>query len=616
MLQGMLRPLYRATVVVSAVAITFGFASTASAATKASAISLSPITAKFVPSEFATHYTIQARDLAGRPLRYSWKLSLQLVDKSGAANPTLPGSAAALDKGCTNHGKLTSTAMAFVWQHGDASLGNCDHSKMGPSGHQGRISLVVSDGQWACTTHYDGTNDGIGPAAVCAALVPKVTTSSATATSYKCTGAQIKLFDNTNGGGVSNGATGPTFSTKGAAYCLTEIVTYHWNNGQGATPGTLGLSSGGKTVGPFAAKGSAGQNNAPNVNWTASVSTSPKPRVLNGTYACVDSAPASWSQDAQTGGKGFCMVYVTKAVPAGGATVATTGTKKTGTAAKPAKSNATATPKCKAGKLGIAAAPDTGKPPLAVTFALCSPKVVQWRIDYGDGSSKVAIGSPPKTIAHTYQRAGYFRAVLRTINAANAASASSATASISVQTAQLVSLGANPAAGPSPLRVTFALGTTAQNVAKWTLDFGDGQHTGGPGKPPAAVVHTYAHDGTDRATFSVNVGANALVYTVAQITVGNGTPPVLGVTASPSSGRHPLAVTFHVVLNIPGRIVSWVMVFGDGTRQSGSGTPPSSLSHTYAKKGLYGAYLQVSQQQQYGGVLYVVPRGGLAISVN
>jgi len=36
--------------------------------------------------------------------------------------------------------------------------------------------------------------------------------------------------------------------------------------------------------------------------------------ILNGTYTCQDSDPASWSQNPQTGGKGFCIVYVTNVV--------------------------------------------------------------------------------------------------------------------------------------------------------------------------------------------------------------------------------------------------------------------------------------------------------------
>src|SRR5438128_2690382 len=61
------------------------------------------------------------------------------------------------------------------------------------------------------------------------------------AQNYKCMGPKIKLFDNSNTGGVLNGGAAPNFGTKGQTYCLDSIVTYHWNNGLGATPGTVGL---------------------------------------------------------------------------------------------------------------------------------------------------------------------------------------------------------------------------------------------------------------------------------------------------------------------------------------------------------------------------------------
>jgi PKD repeat protein len=163
----------------------------------------------------------------------------------------------------------------------------------------------------------------------------------------------------------------------------------------------------------------------------------------------------------------------------------------------------------------------------------------------------------------------------------------------------------------------FALGTTVRNITTWSIDYGDGQHTGGLGTPPASVAHTYAKDGRYRVTFAVKPGSgNAVVATFAQVTVGAGTPPVLSLRASPTSGPHPLAVTFTTAVNIPGQIVSWQLRFGDGQTAGGPGKPPATVTHTYSRKGTFGAFLIVAQQQQYGGVQYTVPRGGLGIIVN
>jgi PKD repeat protein len=184
-----------------------------------------------------------------------------------------------------------------------------------------------------------------------------------------------------------------------------------------------------------------------------------------------------------------------------------------------------------------------------------------------------------------------------------------------VGTQPLISLVAKPASGDPPLKVTFTLGTTVQNITTWAIDFGDGQRSGGAGKPPATVAHTYAKAGDFRVTFSVKPGVYAAVSTFAKVTVGGGTPAVLSLSASPTSGKAPLAVTFKLGTNIPGTIVSWVLVFGDGFRQQGSGRPPATVSHTYSKKGTFAAFLSASQQQQYGGVQLTVPKGGLAITV-
>lgn len=574
-------------------------------AAPASTVTLSPITATFVQSEFATHYTVTAKDQTGRPLGYRWVLSLQLVDPAGSVNPST-GSHAAVDPNCNNQGKLTSTATQFVWRHGDGSLGGCDHSKMGPSGHQGKITLSVSDGVWVCTVAYNGTNDGRGGPASCA----RIFTKSLPTGTWTCRGSTTKIFDNSNGGGVLGGGRPPSFTTKGHSYCVVQLITYHWNNAHGSKPGTIGLGGiNQSTVGKWKATGSSGQGGAPNVNWTANVATSPKPVVINGVYSCLDSNGATWSQDAQTHGTGFCQVYVKTAVRSVSAgNGGKGGAKSTTTTLKKAAA-------CKGTKLALIATPDNGKPPLSVSFSICSPKTVQWRIDFGDGQSKVAIGSPPKVLTHVYRRDGDFRPRLTTISTQAATSSSSVTTSVSVHLAQLIGLVANPASGSVPLRVTFGLSTTVRNITTWSLDFGDGTHTGGVGNPPKSVSHTYAKNGAFRATFAVKPGAYALVYTFAQITAGTGIPPILGLSANPSSGVHPLAVTFTIGSTIPGVIKSWVVKFGDGYQASGQGTPPASVSHTYAKKGVYAAFLVVAQQQQYGAVQYIVPRNGLVVQV-
>ena len=546
---------------------------------------LKPIQAVFDQRAFATNYSASATDPDGDKLKMTWTL----------APPTQ-------DPKCNKFVTVSSTKA--IWHHGDKD--GCNHAVQGPRGHKGTVHFYVSDGTYVCTESYDGSITGTGGPGACFKTVPPPPPAK-----YTCTGNQIKLFDNSNGGGVLNGAKPPSFTTNGKAYCVVSITTYHWNNGKGAKPGSLGLS-GTSTVGPYSATGSAGQGGAPNVNWSVNVPQT-KPVVINGAYSCTDTDPATWSQNPQTHGTGFCTVYVKSAVKAAGSGSTTTTKKKTTTTTK---KTTTTTPakKKSSGKLSIKAAPDTGNPPLTVTFTLSSPKVVQWRVDYGDGQSKVAIGQPPSTLTHTYIAKGDYKPRITVITSATATTSSSATTNVQVGTA-LMSFAASPASGSLPLKVTFTLGTSVVNITTWAVDFGDGQRTGGGGKPPASVTHTYTKAGTYRATFSVKPGQYALVASFAQVTAGGGTPPVLSLSASPTSGSHPLKVTFTLGTNIPGTIVSWELVFGDGSRTSGSGKPPATVSHSYAKAGTYGAYLVVAQQQQYGGVQYIVPRGGLAVTV-
>jgi PKD repeat protein len=457
----------------------------------------------------------------------------------------------------------------------------------------------------------------LATAALLLALAPgaaAATWSGAAGPTPACTGAQVKVFDNSNTSAVLNSGGPPTFDTKGKSYCVTQVVTYHWNYGKGEAPGTVGLTSTSMSA-TATARGSAGQGGAPNVDWTG---TFTKKVVIDGKYTCTDSDPSTWSQNQQSHGDGFCIVYGVLVGSGGGGGGGTTTTKVkqvVNTKVGPvtisgggAKGGSTSS------KLAIKALPDSGKPPLAVTFSLSSPKVVQWRIDYGDGLFRTGFGQPPASLAHTYAREGDFRPRL-TVLTSTSGSPQSAATSVSVAAVPLLSLVASPTSGNPPLAVVFGVATSIQNITTWAIDFGDGQKASGAGTPPKTLYHTYQKAGTYRPQLAVKPGQYALVYSVAQVTVGGGTPPVLSLTAKPTAGRHPLSVTFTLTTSIPGQLVSWEVVFGDGYRATGQGPPPATVSHTYAKAGTFLAYLVVAQQQQYGGVQYTAPRGGLAVGV-
>jgi hypothetical protein len=106
------------------------------------------------------------------------------------------------------------------------------------------------------------------------------------------------VFSTGNDYGVSNGGTPPSFVVKSLA-AITQIMTYHWNGGRGAPGGTIALkNSDGKVFGPWQVTVRG------NVYWEVNQKISLPP----GTYTVIDSDPATWAQNAQSGGKGMVVI--------------------------------------------------------------------------------------------------------------------------------------------------------------------------------------------------------------------------------------------------------------------------------------------------------------------
>jgi hypothetical protein len=133
------------------------------------------------------------------------------------------------------------------------------------------------------------------------------------------------LFEVGNIGGVANGPTKATRFTLSASHVITLIRNYHWNSARGATPGNIAVRDGnGRTWGPWPASGSPGQGGVPNAYWTAT----PNVTLPAGTYTVVDSDPASWSHNAESGNRGFVRVEGYPADPGQPGSQAITGNAK------------------------------------------------------------------------------------------------------------------------------------------------------------------------------------------------------------------------------------------------------------------------------------------------
>lgn len=110
-----------------------------------------------------------------------------------------------------------------------------------------------------------------------------------------------EMFKVTSIGSAHNGAT-PTTFTISESWLVTEIKTYHWNNGNGVTPGTIGLmAADGTDMGTWQAGGLPGSGDVPDAYWVVN----PNIVIPSGTYTVIDSDLETWAQNSETNGVGM-----------------------------------------------------------------------------------------------------------------------------------------------------------------------------------------------------------------------------------------------------------------------------------------------------------------------
>lgn len=119
--------------------------------------------------------------------------------------------------------------------------------------------------------------------------------------------------------GVSNGPTAETVFSVSAPTLIGKVMTYHFNGGRGATPGTIGLrnQSTGAMVGTWPAVGTYHSFDlTPGATWSATGDGPPyfywnaQPNVTlqPGSYAVVDSDTATWATNYDVGNMGVTFV--------------------------------------------------------------------------------------------------------------------------------------------------------------------------------------------------------------------------------------------------------------------------------------------------------------------
>lgn len=143
----------RLVVVLAAFVATLATPSVGSAAAGADPLRVAGIAATFDEATRSTTYRV---DLSGgqQPLRYAWQLTLEAVDPSKPVDP-----------GCDNDGVASGSEPMFVWHHGNRGDpvrdDGCDHALQGAFGHQGLVTVTVTDAAGIqCVARYRGSLTG------------------------------------------------------------------------------------------------------------------------------------------------------------------------------------------------------------------------------------------------------------------------------------------------------------------------------------------------------------------------------------------------------------------------------------------------------------------------
>ena len=224
------------------------------------------------------------------------------------------------------------------------------------------------------------------------------------------------------------------------------------------------------------------------------------------------------------------------------------------------------------------ASPTTGAGPLSVDFTdTSSGNIGNWSWDFGDGTT-----STQRHPSHTYQDPGSYSISLTVTGSGGTDTRTKA--DLVVVTAPAlpeVVFTASETTGLAPFSVSFS-DSSSGNISSWEWDFGDGasstlQHPS----------HTYTETGTYAVQLTVSGSAGSQTLTKSEFITVTEPPPAAGFSATPMTGKAPLAVTFTDLSS--GTISTWNWDFGDGETST-----VQHPTHTYTTAGIYSVGLTVS----------------------
>ena len=134
-------------------------------------------------------------------------------------------------------------------------------------------------------------------------------------------------------------------------------------------------------------------------------------------------------------------------------------------------------------------------------------------------------------------------------------------------------------------------------IASYTFNFGDGSPSVTQSSP--TINHTYSTSGQYGATLKVTDSRGLISNNTALVDVAVNTPPTAALTASPTSGKAPLGVSFDASHSSDpdsgDTIASYTFNFGDGSSPTTQTTP--TVTHSYANKGTFSATVTVKDSR-------------------
>ncbi|AKB51187.1 Chitin binding protein [Methanosarcina barkeri str. Wiesmoor] len=223
----------------------------------------------------------------------------------------------------------------------------------------------------------------------------------------------------------------------------------------------------------------------------------------------------------------------------------------------------------------FSASPTSGKAPLKVKFTDTSTGIPsKWFWNFGDGSK-----SFQQNPVHKYSKAGTYTVSL-TVKNAKGKNTVTKTEYIKVIAKPVAAFSASPTFGKAPLKVKFTDKSTG-TPKKWKWNFGDGKISA-----KQNPIHKYSKAGKYKVTLTVAnaAGINTVTKTNYITVIAK---PVAAFSASPTSGKAPLKVTF--TDKSTGTPKKWKWNFGDG-KISAKQNP----IHKYSKAGKYKVTLTVA----------------------